>query len=304
MILPNFCNYNLDYQRKLGYLKLLVWAGDGVRGGTNEILGRLQQVYPSPGSPRKPPSSKKLFEPRVLLERLENPSWLQAFSPNRLDRVILWGEMVGLIAPTGRLSEWSRVLLAFSAEGEPENWSERNPFLLSLRDRAYFLHLLLYHDQVLGELLAILSARTPGDRIDMQEGCIIVVEALGAFLDKISGQGIHTAKVRQSLRGVLEKIARDYKCPDKYALLHSDSRATTLQEMRRTPLSKKHVAEQHAVCRLEQLADLGLLTKENPRQSSGHRGRAKTGTHKPGMVHPGNSLPGFWIAYPDFGPDQ
>ncbi len=181
MILPNFCNYNLDYQRKLGYLKLLVWAGDGVRGGTDEIVGRLQQVYPSPGSPRKPPPSKKLFEPRVLLERLENPSWLQAFSPNRLDRLILWGEMVGLIAPTGRLSEWSRVLLAFSAEGEPENWSERNPFLLSLRDRAYFLHLLLYHDQVLAELLAILSARTPGDRIDMQEGCIIVVQGARSF---------------------------------------------------------------------------------------------------------------------------
>ncbi len=79
---------------------------------------------------------------------------------------------------------------------------------------------------------------------------------------------------------MLEKIARDYKCPDKYALLHSDSRANTLQEMRRTPLSKKHVAEQHAVCRLEQLADLGLLTKENPRQppaTEEERKQARTG---------------------------
>jgi hypothetical protein len=264
VILPYFCNYNLDYQRRLGFLKLLVWAGDGIRGGTDQILGRLRQVYPARGSARTPATPKKPFDPILLVERQENPSWLQAFSPNRLDRLVLWGQMVGLIAPTGRLSEWARVLLAFTGDGDSEVWTDRNPFLLSLRDRAFFLHLFLYHDQVLPDLLAILAARNAGDRIDMHEGCIIVVEALGAFLDKIAGQGIQTAKVRQAVRGVLEKIARDYKCPDKNALLHPDSRAKALQEMRLTPLSKKHVAEQHAICRLEQLTDLGLLTKENP----------------------------------------
>ena len=58
-----------------------------------------------------------------------------------------------------------------------EKWQERNPFILSLQERAFFLHLLLVHDQLLAELLSLLS-RIPGDRkLTMHDGRRMITEA-------------------------------------------------------------------------------------------------------------------------------
>jgi len=89
------------------------------------------------------------------------------------------------------------------------------------------------------------------------------MDALGRTLDGASGANIQAVRARQSLRDLLERLAVMERLPHKGAFLNPDERIRALQQMagRKT---RNHLAEYHAVCRFEQLTDLGFLVKERP----------------------------------------
>jgi len=181
MLPVQFCNYNLDYQQRLGFLKLLVWVGQNVRGGKEELQRRIGFLYsPSASKTSRPKKSGSggskasaarsvrapgAFDPETMLQLDEIPSWQPGFSFQRLDRLVLWGEMLGLVTPAGRLAEWSKPLICDRSPFSPHAGGFPNPFLLSGRERAYFLALLMYHDHVLLHLISALSQLSPGMRI-------------------------------------------------------------------------------------------------------------------------------------------
>jgi hypothetical protein len=277
MLPVHFCNYNLDYQQRLGFLKLLVWAAQGVRGGKEELQRRIESVYsPSaakgkktgPASSRmsKPVRSVRLsgdFDPETLLQLNEIPSWQSGFSLHRLDRLVLWGEMLGLITSAGRLAEWSKPLISDHAPANLHPGSFPNPFVLSRRERAYFLALLMYHDHVLLHLTSALSQLSPGMRIEARTACFQIITALCRTLDCSSGANLQAVRARQSLRELVERLAEAEHIVNKRALLSEPERSRALDQIT-AKSTRDHLAEYHAVCRFEQLTDLGLLVKENP----------------------------------------
>jgi len=293
MLPVRFCNYNLDYQQRLGFLKLLAWVAEGVRGGKEELLRKLESIY-SPaaviGKPskkyaaagRRPPSAPHLkgtFDPDVLLRQDEIPSWQPGFSFQRLDRLVLWGEMVGLVTTNGRLSEWSKPLVIDRQTSTPQQSSIDNPFLLSKRDRAFFLLVLIYHDHALLHLISILAQQDSGTCVDSRRACIATIDALGRTLDAATGgTNIEAVRARQALRDLLERLANMENSVHKGSLLNPEERSRVLHQIA-TSKTRNHLAEYHAVCRFEQLADLGLLVKEDPAhkpRTSADRLRART----------------------------
>lgn len=276
MLPVHFCNYNLDYQQRLGFLKLLVWAGQGVRGGKEELQRRIESLYsPSAGKTKKSGSggariskparsvrSSGTFDPEAMLQMDEIPSWQPGFSIQRLDRLVLWGEMLGLVTPAGRLAEWSKPLISDEDTGNLRS-GFRNPFILSRRDRAYFLALLTYHDHVLLHLAAALSQLGSGMRIDARAACVQTITALCRTLDCASGSNLQAVRTRQALRDLLERLAGMEHIRNKRALLSEPDRSRALDQIATNGI-RNHLAEYHAVCRFEQMTDLGLLVKENP----------------------------------------
>src|SRR5262245_31443760 len=133
MIPQQFANYNKNYQQRLGYLKLLATLEDGGRPGKVDLLQRIHRLY----HPRR--EGRKPFVPTRLLEQEDIPSWQPGFPEKSLDRLVLWGQMLGVLTPAGRLSEWGNLLRVLACPG----WPEANPFVLSAIERAFFLQLLL-----------------------------------------------------------------------------------------------------------------------------------------------------------------
>ena len=268
MIDVRFCNYNMDYQQRLGFLKWLCRVGKGARGGPNEFLNRVRALYPDPERPRTPSSfeSRNRLEPNKLLHTDEAPSWSVGFVPKRLDRLILWAEMVGLIAPSGRLSEWVTILEGLERNLNEKDLIEDNPFILSIEERAFFIQLLFYHDQVLPYLICHLAKLNTDAKIDVASSCIYIIQSLGDFLEQLRGNGLDEIRVRLELRDLLERIGRQYHLDDPRRIVNSETRADFVREFKAGKLKKVrvHLAEYHAVCRFEQLTDLGLLTKESP----------------------------------------
>lgn len=260
-----FCNYNVDYMQRLGFLKVLCKIGDGVRGGKREMLQRLRLLYPESRRPQLPGFDRGLFDPHKLLQKDVVPSWQPGFVAKSLDRLITWGEMVGLVAPNERLSEWARILLSLQRETAKADWDSDNPFVLSAEERAFFVHLLLYHDQVMVHLIALLSAYDPDAMITTKDSCRLATQALGAFFDTIPINSVDEIRVRAELRNILERIGQQYKLKDPRSLAISETRTKILEEWKDKPQKiRTHLAEYHAICRFEQLTDLGFLVKEDP----------------------------------------
>ena len=283
MLPVHFCNYNLDYQQRLGFLKLLVWAGQSVRGGKEELQRRIELLYspavgktkksgsalPRMSSPARSVRAAGRFNPEALLQLDEIPSWQPGFSLQRLDRLVLWAEMLGLITSAGRLAEWSKPLISHEPLGSLRSGFP-NPFLLSPRERAYFLALLMYHDNVLLHLASALSQLSPGTRIESRAACIHTITALCRTLDCASGTNIQAVRTRQSLRDLLERLAEAEHVANKRALLTDSERRRALDQIS-TNSTRDHLSEYHAICRFEQLTDLGLLVKENPLQPASNK---------------------------------
>jgi hypothetical protein len=278
MLPTRFCNYYTDYQQRLGFLKILASVGEGVRGGRDEYVERLRTLYRPRGLKR---AEGKPFNATELLEREEIPSWQPGFpqqDPEKyLGRLVEWGEMCGIIAANGRLSEWARILLLLNDDAAPAT----NPFLLSPLERAFFLQLLLVHDQVLHGLVIRLSARALSKPFGVRDSCLETLEVLGDFADTIQGQGIEAVQLRVELRILFERIARTWRL-DRTALTSSARRAETLAQLRRPGARKQRNRwiEYHAICRFEQLTDLGFLIKEppsKPASSSKERRDIRTG---------------------------
>ena len=188
--------------------------------------------------------------------------------------------MLGLITASGRLAEWCTPLIVDSAGvAPPDPILAENPFRLSPRDRAYFLAVLMYHDHVLLHMLSILSSYDEGHYINARDACIVVTDALGRTLDQARGTNIQSVRARQALRDVLERVAGMEMLPHKGALLNTEERPRVLAALMRAANVRNHLAEYHAVCRFEQLTDLGLLVKsrKNPDdESMEERRRART----------------------------
>jgi len=268
MLPVQFCNYNLDYQQRLGFLKVVTWAGRNVRGGKEELQRKIESLYGKNAdrarkAGRLPSHSGLQFDPEMLLRHEEAPSWQPGFSSQRIDRLVLWAEMLGLVTPAGRLAEWSKPLIVDETTFDPHVPELANPFLLSRRDRSYFLALLMFHDHVLFHLTSALTRLEPGTRIDARRACIEVTKALCLTLDCAAGVNIHAARSRQMLRDLLERLAGVEHISNKHAFLNPGERENALKQMEAKTV-RNHLAEYHAVCRFEQLTDLGLLVKEDP----------------------------------------
>jgi hypothetical protein len=170
--------------------------------------------------------------------------------------------MVGLIAPNGGLSEWARILQQVSAmDCSPDR--DENPFLLSPAERTFFLHLFFYHDQVLPMLVRALAQLPAYTRIGVRDACLMMVECLGEFFNEIQGSGVERVQVSGQLRNLLGRIAAQYMLSDLKTFLVPENRSAALVEIKcRQKVRRVHLAEYHAICRFEQLTDMGLLTKD------------------------------------------
>jgi hypothetical protein len=174
--------------------------------------------------------------------------------------------MLGLITSNGRLAEWSKPLMVDEQSSIPQRGSFANPFLLSRRDQAFFLAVLMYHDHVLLHLVSSLSRLEAGTYIDSRRACIELMDALGRTLDRASGVNIRSVRAKQTLRDLLERLAGAEKLSNKGTLLNSQERPSALERIAENN-TRNHLAEYHAVCRFEQLTDLGLLLKSRPGSS-------------------------------------
>jgi hypothetical protein len=121
----------------------------------------------------------------------------------------------------------------------------------------------MFHDHVLFHLTSALTRLEPGTRIDARRACIEVTKALCLTLDCAAGVNIHAARSRQMLRDLLERLAGVEHISNKHAFLNPGERENALKQMEAKTV-RNHLAEYHAVCRFEQLTDLGLLVKEDP----------------------------------------
>ncbi len=279
MITPRCCNYNIDYQQRLGFLKVVCVVAEHARGGTPEILERLRALYPDARGPVAMQSRPEPFDPVSLLRRDDVPSWQPGFTFQRLDRLVLWAEMLGIIAPNGRLSEWARMLQALDPRDGAHSWASHNPFVLPIRERTFFVQLLCYHDHALPLLISHLGKLEPGTRIRAKEACVLITRALSDLLQEAQGQGPEELDLRTALRDVLERIGERYRIAEPRRLQSSQHRQSALGDIEAARGRRVHLAEYHAVCRFEQLTDLGLLTKESiddPPADDAARAEART----------------------------
>lgn len=267
MIEKQFCNYNRDYQQRLGFLKVVNYLGEGARGGPDDILERARAIFPGGrwstlvGRPTSP-----VFDPKALIRREAVPSWIVGFVPKTLDRLISWAEMVGLIAQSGRLSEWSTILQGIHHHEGELDWEADNPFVLSDEERAFFIQLLFYHDQVLPFLVHHLGGLDAGRSIGVAESCVLVTRSIGDLYDHIHGNSPNELQLRAELRDLLERVGKQYRLDDPRALVNAEARQDIVKALAGDRLRgvRVRLAEYHAICRFEQLTDLGLLTKEDP----------------------------------------
>lgn len=262
MIPPRFCNYNIDYQQRLGFLKVLCAVSEQARGGAEEILDRIRDLFPEARRPIALQTRSEPFDPTELVCHLDVPSWQPGFTFQRLDRLVLWGEMLGLIAPNGRLSDWATILSVLDPRQQERAWVSNNPFILSSMERAFFVQLLLYHDHVLPLLIRQLGNVPAGTRIGSREACSMVTRAMSDLLQLVSGSGPEERDVRVALRDVLERIGEQYGIDNPRRLISQEHRDGALQEVAEVRGRRAHLAEYHTICRFEQLTDLGLLVKE------------------------------------------
>lgn len=269
MIEARFCNYNKDYQQRLGFLKVISRVGQGARGGPDDILDRVRSLYPQG---RRPPLAGRHieeFDPKALIHDERVPSWIVGFVPKTLDRLVWWAEKVGLVAQSGRLSEWAAILDGVRHQPGERSWVEDNPFILSLEERAFFVQLLFFHDQVLPFLVHHLGQFDPGVSIGVAESCVLVSQSLGDLLDSVKGNSPAELQLRHELRDVLERIGQQFKLDDPRKLVNAETRREALRVLvgERIKGVRVRLAEYHAISRFEQLTDLGLLTKEDPNHS-------------------------------------
>lgn len=264
MIKPSFYHYHKRFQQRLGFLKVIAVIGKDVRGGTSEILSRLKYLYKKPfGNKLDSPTT---FNPEKFVSQEDIPSWTVGFQVSSLDQLISWASNIGIIAPTGRLSEWSVILRSLMTHQDKALWENENPFLLTTEEKTFFIQLLFYHDQVMPMLISYLGKEKPWTLLSLNESCLILIRAVGDLLDIIRGISPEEMKVRLRLHDVLERIGKQYGLKDSRLLFNKESRAQLLIELqiKRRGGVRKFLAENHTVCRFEQLSDLGLLVKENP----------------------------------------
>jgi hypothetical protein len=130
MLPPHFANYNVDYQQRLGYLKLLALLGEGRRLGAEELLSRIRGVYTSARAAERAGLGPRPFSPQTLLEHEDIPSWQVGFTEKRLGRLIVWAETLGILSTAHRLSEWAYLLKIVAGPGRTVPGTEYNPFRL------------------------------------------------------------------------------------------------------------------------------------------------------------------------------
>jgi hypothetical protein len=261
-----FCNYNKDYQHRLGFLKVVSRVGKGARGGPDDILDHVRSLYP--GGRRQPLAGRRVeeFNPKELIRDQRMPSWIVGFVPKTLDRLLWWAEKVGLVAQSGRLSEWAAILDGIRSHPGEMSWVLDNPFVLSLEERAFFVQLLFFHDQILPFLVSHLGQFDAGTAIGVAESCVLVTRSIGDLLDRVKGNNPTEMQVRLELRDLLERIGMQFKIDDPRRLVNSETRRDIVKSLAGDRLKgvRVRLAEYHAISRFEQLTDLGLLTKENP----------------------------------------
>jgi hypothetical protein len=230
------------------------------------------------------------FNPKDLIRDPRVPSWIVGFVPKTLDRLVWWAEKLGLVAQSGRLSEWAAILDGIRSSPGESSWEGDNPFVLTLEERAFFVQLLFYHDQVLPFLVHHIGQYDAGTAFGVAESCVLATQSIGDLLDRVKGGNPTELQLRLELRDLLERIGKQYKIDDPRKLVNSDSRHDIVKGLQ----SERHkgvrvrLAEFHAISRFEQLTDLGLLTKENPHNPpSDEASREKARTSWTWYVGPG-----------------
>jgi hypothetical protein len=287
-----FCPYNVEYQQRLGFLKILVSLLPEDRSPPNKVrlLERLKFLFvPATKAPAYPllkermdeygpldkPSRRKRGEDAVLsfgdalVRHRSLASWQLGFFADRLDRLWVWGNWLGLVGREGQITEWGltlrRNIESETRKGVTSGSGWPNPFVLTPAERAIFLQLMLFSDHVFIPLIINLS------RIPISTTITSPRASLLAFLSMVDLLRIHRTfaslgadglAVRE-LAEVLKQIAVEFRIEVPKVESEVNGLMEAVIEGRFLPTKKRsRLAENHAIPRFEQLADLGLISKD------------------------------------------
>jgi hypothetical protein len=277
-----FVRYAHSSQQRLGALKVWVALLDSQRrSSTPELMDRrvktlLLKEPPQRTSTRK---VKRQFPNNIaesLLAELDAPSLLFTITEKKVHRVRDWGRLFGLSGNGNQITERGLLLQHLIGAEQLDlirtgNWQKANPFLLSLKEKTFFLYLLLELDSVWPYLLR----RTAEVRDD--------VEINGKSADRLTAQAFLDLVADSQPRLFQGDVLRLRDLKELAGIMSSslainDSRVGTMLGYRRRPRRSSprvrsgavqprvNTADDQAIPRFENLVDLGFLAKETPNE--------------------------------------
>src|SRR5439155_6408886 len=159
-----FVRYGHSSQQRLGALKVWVALLDSQRrSATPELMDRrvktlLLKEPPHRGATRK---IKRQFPNNLaesLLSEVDAPSLLFTITERKVHRLRDWGRLFGLSGNGNQITEKGLLLQHLIGKEELDlirkgDWQKVNPFLLSRKEKIFFLYLLIELDSVWPHLL-------------------------------------------------------------------------------------------------------------------------------------------------------
>jgi hypothetical protein len=280
-----------DFWLRLGLLKALVavLTPDRQSIGRDDVIRRLtkRMFGPAPilGDLRRQaeaqygaPLGNDCTLATMLLFASGSRSWGQPIhgmgkrtngrvQESNLSKVLEWGVAAGLVGTGWRLTERGMLLrhlfdrrqLADFLAGSADAW---NPFALSSVERAFFLYHLGECDEALWRMaFTIGQIDDPSLVLDAGQARFITAEALSAVLAPLDARSVPPAELStyKAARQSLQSIKAELGDPNIRTI--SSPRRASLRQGAKQRQSRKH-ADHEAIPRMEQLIDLGFLTKD------------------------------------------
>lgn len=298
-----------DFYLRVGFLKVLVAVLDPHRRSVgNEVLvRRLEQLMFAPARshtelwrqlverfPWVPgrfedaeaalPARSKRGKPTVteaLLLTGNCPSQLYAITARTAYKILDWGRNLQLIGAGNQITEKGLILRAMLPKegyegflkGDPLAW---NPFVLSPRERLFFLFHLAEVDHLALEVLEEVCRRPVTSVIETADAAEITCRVLFRVLDRVansvSSSDLPALRRARELASVMARelqladpgsrvtTARERMPRPKKIMAHVLPRVENKHPVRRTTKNADH----QTIPRFEQLVDLGFLRKPCP----------------------------------------
>jgi hypothetical protein len=275
-----FLRYGHSSQQRLGVLKAWVALLDSQRrSATSELMDRRVKalLLKEPLQRKSTGKGKRQFPNNMaesLLSQVDAPSLLFTITEKKVHRVRDWGRLFGLSGNGNQITERGLLLQHLTGKEQLDlirkgEWQRVNPFFLSLKEKLFFLYMLLELDGVWPYLLK----RTA----EIQDN----IEITGKLADTITAQAFLDLVAISQPRIFQGDILRLRDLKELAATMASslginDSRVGTMLGYRRRPRRtsprirsgvlqpRVNTADDQAIPRFENLVDLGFLTKESP----------------------------------------